>query len=560
MQKRLKPLFALAGMAFTGFSINAYAVDPPPPSADPGALQQQRMEEEIQRRLKERLERQPDASPLKMEEAKPSAKPGPDEGPRFLMKSVQFTPSEIFTAEELKAFAATLEGREVSFGEIQALVARINEAYKAKRIVTARAILEPQDVSDGILDIRLVEGHVGAINLKGNVSTDEAYITDRITLQPGQLVDLPSLENDLKRFNRTNDVQLGAELKAGSAFGTSDLFLSAQEPPKHDLRLLVDNNGSESTGQWRAGLTYTNRSLTGSRDDLSLTTIQAEGQESYSIGYGFPINKLGGRLWLGYFEDHTEVKNGPLSSLELTGESKSGMATLRQPINLSDTIQVDGLMTLKKRKSTNWSSGVFLQETESTDGSLGAEVWQADVRGFWLASYSYTVGETDSPSEENYQVGRGALRGSLRQDNGWTLAGNFNFQHTPEKQLIAGEQMLIGGEGSVRGYHVGTYAGEQGYALSLEAHHPLGTSQLGEKGIPVSATGFAFIDHARVKPYRPPASTLGDHEELTSAGVGINTAIGKNVTVKATLAYAINQTSDGQKGVHFGFQLIAGLF
>ena len=37
-------------------------------------------------------------------------------------------------------------------------------------------------------------------------------------MKSGDLVDLPGLEEDLLRFNRTNDVQLRAELKPGTSF------------------------------------------------------------------------------------------------------------------------------------------------------------------------------------------------------------------------------------------------------------------------------------------------------------------------------------------------------
>lgn len=505
------------------------------------------------------MERRPDANPLKTDAGPSATALGPDGGPRFRVKAVQFTPSEVFTPEALKAFAATVEGREIAFADVQALLARINEAYKARNIVTSRAVVEAQDVSDGILDIRLVEGRLGAVTLTGNTTTRDDYVRDRIGLKPGQLVDLPTLEADLKRFNRTNDVQLAAELKAGTAFGTSDLLLSAQEPPRHDLRVLVDNNGSRSTGLWRAGIFYTNRSLTGLRDDLSLTTIHAEGQQSYSVGYGFSVNPRGGRLWLGYFEDHTQVKNGPLSSLDLTGTARSAMATLRQPIPAWPGTQLDGLLTLKKRKSVNRTSGVFLQESDSLDASVGAELWQASAEGFWLASYSFTLGEADSPTRKSYSAGRAALRGSRKLDNGWSLVGNVNLQHTSDDQLIAGEQMLIGGEGTVRGYNVGASSGEKGYALSLEAHHPLGTATLGDETATVTTSGFLFVDHGRVQPYRPPASTLAKWDELTSAGWGIQATIAKRVSVRAVLAQALNETPDGQKGLHVRVQIVAGV-
>ena len=41
------------------------------------------------------------------------------------------------------------------------------------------------------------------------------------------------------------------------------------------------------------------------------------------------------------------------------------------------------------------------------------------------------------------------------------------FQHRNGELLPSGEQFFIGGEGTVRGYPVGAYSGDQGYAASL---------------------------------------------------------------------------------------------
>ena len=73
------------------------------------------------------------------------------------------------------------------------------------------------------------------------------------------------------RFNRTNDIQLQADLKAGTQFGTTDLELQVNEPERHVLRLTADNLGSVGTGVNRGGVSYFNRSLLGFRDDLALS-------------------------------------------------------------------------------------------------------------------------------------------------------------------------------------------------------------------------------------------------------------------------------------------------
>lgn len=363
-----------------------------PPSSDPGALQQQRIDEAERRRQLEQLERVPVIDPLRRDALDTPAVRAEPDGPSFMVREIRFTPSEIFSSDELAQLAADYEGRELTFADLLELVERVNAAYRARRVVTARAVLPPQDVSDGVVEIRLVEGRLGTIDIDGNDSMRAGFITRRIALQPGELVDLTALERDLIRFNRSNDVQLRAELKPGSVFATSDLQINVEEPPRHDLRLSLDNAGSDSTGEWRTGLVYLNRSLFGYRDDLSLSTTHAHGQESYSIAYGIPINRSGGRLSLANYKDRTAVRRGPLKTLDLTGKSTGTILTLRQPIHFGERSRLDLVAGAKQRESTNWISGIFLQRTRTTDGSLGLELQAADDYGFWLASYNIVSG------------------------------------------------------------------------------------------------------------------------------------------------------------------------
>jgi hemolysin activation/secretion protein len=480
---------------------------------------------------------------------------------RFLVRQLRFTPSEIFTAAELDAFAREHEGRELALADLQNLAASINAAYRQRGVVTARAVLPPQDVSTGVIEIRLVEGRLGGIRLDGNASTTSGYITSRIRLKPGDLVDLPALEQDLLRFNRTNDVQLRAKLAPGSVFATTDLELAATEPQRHQARLFVDNGGSRSSGEWRGGLAYFNRSLLGYRDELALSSTQSGGQHSYAVNYGVPVNRSGGRLSAGYFKDYSHILHGPYATLDISGESASIVLSLRQPLHIAKAMQVDLLAGAKERKTDNWASGAFLNRTDTLDGSIGAEIQHADAQGYWVGSYSYTRGSAKELERTGYWYGRGWLRRQQKLTGDWSLAASLSFQNTSNELLPVSEQLIIGGEGTVRGYPVGTYAGETGYTLTAELHHPLGAAPLGDGVPPLAASGFFFVDFGHVRPYRPPSSVLRGHEQLTGAGWGVNAAIGKRISSRMALAYALDNIPDGMPShLTLQFQLVVTLY
>ena len=167
MMRRM--LFAAVALA----AAQAMAQQPiVPPAADPGAIQQRQIEEQRRRREEER-ERFKPSEPIKRDRIElPAAEPAPD-AVRFLVREIEFTPSEILSAAELEAIAAEFRGRQLTLADLRQLAERVNALYQAKGIVTARAVIPPQDVSNGVVRVQLVEGRVGRVNIEGNASTPQ---------------------------------------------------------------------------------------------------------------------------------------------------------------------------------------------------------------------------------------------------------------------------------------------------------------------------------------------------------------------------------------------------
>jgi hemolysin activation/secretion protein len=340
-----------------------------PPSVDPGAIQRRQMEEE-QRRRQEEQERAKPTPPINREGLRKPAERPADNTVRFLVREITFSPSKILGSAELEKAAAAFRGREVTLADLQQLTAAIDAAYRARRIVTAEALIPPQDVSQGVVHVRLIEGKVGRTAINGNGYTRTRYIENRLRLQPRELVDLDRLESAMVRFNRTNDAQVRASLKPGVEPGTSDFQIDVAEPRRDDLRLMLDNFGSPGTGRTRLTAAYLHRSLFGRKDDVSVSDTAAKGQNSSAIGYGMPVNTWGGRVDLGFNFDKTAIKNGGLESLRITGQSRAWTLSLRQPTLLSQRMQLDVIASAQKRDSTNWIDDVFLNDTRTRGESL----------------------------------------------------------------------------------------------------------------------------------------------------------------------------------------------
>jgi len=538
----------------------------PPAILSPGAIQQRQIDEDRRRQQFEQEQRKQSTEPLikRDQDAAPRAPaPGAD-AVRFMVREIRFTPSEILKPEELEAIAKEFRGRELTVNDLKGIAERVNALYKAKGVVTAQAVVPPQDVSSGVVQIRLIEGRVGKFDVQGNATTREGYVTSRLGLHPADLVDLERLEQSMVRYNRTNDTQLKAELKPGSELGTTDLYLTLTEPPLHDLRLTVDNSGSPSTGLWREGLSYENRSLIGYRDELTASASHSTGHDGYSLGYSVPFNIWGGRLSYGYYNDSTAVKHGPLQTLNITGKSTANIAGLRQPLLVGEKYEFDLLAGAKQRTTTNWIDAVFLNSTKTSDSSAGGDLQLSGAAGYLFGNFTRTWLGADveggtAPVHANYRIDRATLRYSKDLPGSFTLRANYGWQGSPQQLLPSSEQFFLGGEGSVRGYYVGTFAGDHGYTMGVELHHPLYQGSAAE-GWDIQASGFLFADYGKTYPFRPPNTAQRAFERLSSVGAGVNAAFGKHVYGRATLAYALDDAPQQPRNWTLLFQLVASAF
>ena len=524
-----------------------------PPAADPGVLQQREIEREqrerAERERRERIERpvQPPAAPQ-------APAPGPEDALQFQVREIVFEPpSQLLKPEELEPLTKQYRGRMLRFSDLRELVAKINELYRSRGIVTAQALLPPQEIRDGVVRIRLVEGRVGRIRLEGNDSTRADYVTDRLRLKPGMLIDLPLLEVDLLRFNRSNDAQLAAQLGPGEAFGQTDVTVAVREPDRNDLRVFVDNAGSEPTGQYRIGAAYVRRSLTGRRDDVWLSVVRASGHQGYYGTYGLPVGTLGTRITLGLFEDRTEITSGPAADLDVTGRASAQTVSLRHPAWVKPALGVDALLSYKRRKTENEIGGTPLGESQLHAWSGGAELQWASATVSWLASAEYVRGknDTDGTGDEAYALWRGTVRRNQSFGSNWNLFGAVAWQRSSDVLLPASEQFLLGGESSVRGFGPAVLTGDKGYTINIELHRTLALFR--EDSLRTS--GFVFLDYGKVTPFRA-AGSVDTTDKLSSAGAGVNFAWSRSLSGRAIVAVPVGSVPSDIKRKQLHFQLV----
>ena len=481
-------------------------------SLDAGA-QMERDRRDIEReRIMEQIAEDEAAKKNKVEQGeKPAAEEAGAEL-SFALQQVIWNPSEILTKDQIQAVTASYIGKQVTLKDLREMADKITNIYRDKGYMTCGAVLPPQRIHDGVVEIRLIEGKTGTVNLTGNRYTKTGYIMNRINLKPGEIANTEKLNRDLRWFQGTNDVQLRVVMKPGAEEGTTDYDIMAFEPQNQSVTLYTDNDGYESSGRWRAGIFYNMKSVSGHRDSLRAHFIGSRGTKAWSLGYSVPISRKGMRLELDYSGNKTKVVKGELEPLGVEGKSNSYSLTWRAPFHVTE-------------KSRHEAGLQYVHQKSETDLGHGQVQWVDDRIQRVIPYVSFTHYGKDSVLYHKHSfvwarrqdIDGESDTGKLyrlssfwqkRNANGQFWQARLDGQFGSGDNLAASDRFFVGGVNSVRGYEEGFIGGSRGISMGLEYHIPVDKA----KRIFV----YPFFDWGTVGGYAAP-----ENNKLMSAGLGI---------------------------------------
>ncbi len=168
-------------------------------------------------------------------------------------------------------------GRPLSRKRISQIETAIVQAYRRAGLPFVDVSTPPQDISDGRLQIRVVEFRLGHVKVIGTSAADAAHVKRDLRTPTGQPIEAELLSQDLDWLNRYPFRSLSASFSQGEELGVTDLTLTATRSRPYSVYAGYANSGSPATGEdryfvggqvglpllWDATASY---QLTGSRD------------------------------------------------------------------------------------------------------------------------------------------------------------------------------------------------------------------------------------------------------------------------------------------------------
>lgn len=472
----------------------------------------------------------------------------------FTVNKFEYEKSAVLPAEKISAITAEYLNKNITINDLYKLVGRINELYANGGYITCKAFLPPQKVTGGVVKLLFVEGKTGNVAVVNNKDTCASYITRRVKLPGGEIMNVNKLNKCIMLFNGTNDAQLRVSLKAGEKPGTTDFEIITYEPQKYNSTVFTDNAGNDSTGLYRIGYFWNVKSLTGVRDTLTLGTIWSQGTWAWNALYDTPISPSGTKISLGYSGNNTKVINGDLENMNVKGRSSAMNFAVRQPCIVNETTRSEAGVEFNYQTSNTSILGTAWVDDRIKDVSPYYSHTSYGNSHFFYQKHTYAlygnfhsgISDRNDVSSMHYYKFNSFYQKSYQHRQ--LISGRFDFQKTWNDYLPSSRQLYIGGMNSVRGYKESYLSGDTGYSMAWEYQVPISKDY--------KHNAFCFWDYGNVS-----GESAFNNHILQSLGVGVKSNWNKHIYSTLSFAFPLikdlNEQQASNTRIHY---MVSGTF
>ncbi|NES22040.1 MAG: ShlB/FhaC/HecB family hemolysin secretion/activation protein [Symploca sp. SIO3E6] len=476
-------------------------------------------------------------------EEQPTAEPIEVKGKNI---SIQVKGSTVFGSDEIEeAVTPIIEkfdaGKLPEEEFIKEINERITQLYLEKGYITSRA-KDHQGITNNIVEIKVIEGSLRKIEIKGRKRLNKNYICSRIGLGVGIPLNTNQLEEQL-RLLRSNPLLenveaslLAAEEGKSDLKGKSDLIVTVTEAAPLVLNLNIDNYSPPSVGSERLEIGLLYRNLTGSGDELSAAYSRSTtgGAEVFDLSWKVPVNPMEGTLLVRVAPNRNEVTQSEFQALGIRGERELYEIFFRQPLMRTTREELalsvgfsyqDGQTFLFDREPFGFGIGPDEDGVSRTSVfKFGQDYVRRDRQGAWSLRSEFSFGTNlfDATTNEGsipdgqFFSWLGQVQRVQRLGEEHLLVMQADLQLTPDS-LLPAHQFVIGGGQSLRGYRQNARSGDNGFRFSIEDRFTILRDEGGEARLQI----VPFVDLGAIWNRSGNPNVLPDQTFLLGAGLGL---------------------------------------
>lgn len=470
---------------------------------------------------------------------------------RVMVREIKITGHHCFTTEQLQPLVADVIGQKLNLKQLWQVAQRITDYYRQHGYGYSRAYLPQQNLSQGIVQINVLEAHYDQIKLNNNSRTYNKLLEKILApLKQGEQIDNNKMQHQLKIINRLNGVAINNVMAPGATVGTSQLNIDLKNTALLTGYIGADNYGNEYTRIARtlAGISANN--LVGLGDVLNLELMGAsQNLNSAKVGYSFTLNGQGTRVGLSYSYLDYQLA-GELESIGAEGKAAQSSIFINQPILLTNTAEI--FLTLQydhKQLEDDIELTQYDKHRDINvvmlrlDGANFDHIWGGGLTQYGVSTRygrvrfkNVIAADLDQQSAQtagDYLIA--SLNLSRLQhigNHGTQVYVGIYAQYSPDN-LDSAEQYLVGGPLNVRGYEANLFSGSSGYFATAELRQTL--LQRAKQQL----VGKIFVDTAGLTINAKPwvGVTGSNHAQISSAGLGFNWNHSSGYQLQASVAF-----------------------
>lgn len=513
---------------------------------------------------------QPDAGSLLREElqrtigVQPAMPPKPDTaagdkaaaetGPKVTVAAFRIVGLTAVPDAEAQVFLASGIGQAMSLDALHRLAAKFEQWLRSRGLFLARAYVPPQDIKDGVVEIRVLEGRLEGIDIKRAPGTrlpeDKLRLTLAGALAPGSAMKQERLERGLLLLNDLPATSARAVLVPGKEMGTSRVVVEAAQGPRTAGSVELDNTGNRYSGDWRASAAISLNDGYGFGDQWGLRASASQGSTFVRAGYTVPIGADGWKAGVSWIDSRYRLCcDATVGALEANGQASALSGFVAYPLIRTRLANLSVSANWSSRSFVNRSLGSTISDKTSDALSLGISGDVSNMGGQgayasyalqWVSGRMNLDGwaadkaqdETTAMTQGSFDKWSGQLTYLMRVSSKSALYAGFSGQWAG-KNLDSSEKFVLGGPQGVRAYPTGEASGDSGWLLNLEWRREIDRNWRAS----------LFVDHGEISLHRNSwanwnATTpdLGNRYALSGAGASLVFTPTPQAQIIATLA------------------------
>ena len=422
---------------------------------------------------------------------------------KFFFKAVRFSGNQTISTDELIKPFIPLIGTETTFEQIKLAASQSELEYKKLGYITSRVIIPVQDILSGNLTVRVVEGFLEDLQVRGATEGLQKYVRKQlvpvIDSQSQAIFNYKTLERQLLQIKEFGALSFTSTLVKGNSLGGSIIIVDIKQSSVSGA-IGLNNNVSDALGNIKASagvqyvlpisqplkisagtsyaFPYTNGLFTGytflsspignegfvanalwstsstSSKDLydGAGDLQTKGSSDYwSFGISYPII----------------LERNKKLAVELSGDGQDNVNDLYLDDRKASNVSADKVRALRLTVSGYYSGTTFIN-SGSVRISQGIDGLNND-----LGSSKFKSNAFSDPAFTSVLVNAGRTQ-KLFNTN-LLISSKFSGQYS-FNALPSSEGFNYGGPSFGRAFNSVYIMGDQGFSGSLELSHPFDVS------------------------------------------------------------------------------------